>query len=107
MVYHDAGERDVEDGDFGDEVRHRAGRRHRQVHRAELRAFDRFTLSAQRAGVEVLHFVTAAGALLDFPGERVDGDAVMRILRNRDIHLQRLLRQRRQRKDCGCDCDNS
>src|SRR4029078_10938290 len=48
---------------------------------------------------EVLDLVTATGALLDLARERVDRNAVVRILRNRDIHLERGLRMRGQRSD--------
>ena len=87
-------ERDVEDRDFGNEVRHRSRRRHRQVERAELDTFDRLALGTQRAGVEILDLVAAVGPLLDFARECVDGHAIMRVLRDRNIHLERRLRGR-------------
>ena len=73
-------ERDVEDRDLGHEVRHRAGRGHRQVERAELQRLDRLALGAERAGVEVLDLVAAVGALLDLAREGVDRHAVVRVL---------------------------
>ncbi len=47
----------------------------------ELDAFDRLALGAERAGIEVLDLVAAVGPLLDFARERVDRDAIVRILR--------------------------
>ena len=85
-------ERDVEDRDFGNEVRHRSRRRHRQVERAELDTFDRLALGTERAGVEILNLVSPVGPLLDFARERVDRHAVMRVLRDRNVHLERRLR---------------
>ena len=84
----------VENGDFGHEVRHRTGRCHRQIERAKLNTFDRLTLGAQRSGIEILDLVAAVGSLLDLARERVDGDAVMRILSDGDVHLERGLRVR-------------
>ena len=89
-------ERDVEDRDLGHEVRHRTGRGHREVERADLQGFDRLALGAERAGVEILDLVAAAGARLDLARERVDGDAVVRVLADGDVHLQRGLRDGRR-----------
>ena len=60
-------ERDVEDRDLGHEVRHRAGRGEGEVERAELHAFDRLALGAERAGVEVLDLVAAAACASRLP----------------------------------------
>ncbi len=89
-------ERNVEDRDFGHEVRHGPRRRHRQVERADLQRLDRFALGAEGAGIEILDLVAAAGSRLDLAGEGVDGDAVVRVLADGDVHLQRGLRERRR-----------
>ena len=100
-------ERDVEDRDLGHEVRQRPRRGQRQVERAELHAFDRFALGAERAGVERLDLVAAVGARFDFAREGVDRHAVVRVLRDRDVDLQRRLRggrvrqRRRSRRRAG------
>ena len=71
-----------------------SGRRQREVERAELDALDRLALGAERAGIEILDLVAAVGARLDLAREGVDRDAVVRVLGDRDVHLERRLRER-------------
>jgi hypothetical protein len=53
--------------------------------RAQLHRLDRLALAAQRAVVEGLDLVAAAGALFDLLGEDVDGHALVRVLRGGDV----------------------
>ena len=88
----------VENGHLRHEIRHRTRRRHRQIERAKLNALDRLALGAQRPGVEILNLVAPIGSLLDLARERVDGDAVVRVLRDGDVHLERRLPVRHFRR---------
>ena len=84
----------VENSHLRHEVRHRSRRCHGQIERAKLNAFDRLALRAERTRIEILDRVATVAALLDLARERVDGDAVVRVLGDGDVHLERRLRVR-------------
>src|SRR5690606_4042803 len=89
--------------DFRDEVAERAARDDDGLERAELQAFDRFTLAAERARRELLEDELAVAQLLGRLGPGRGTGAVMRVDRQRVGELDLGLRLRGAHEGEGGD----
>ena len=90
--------RDVQNLGLWHKVGHRAGRRKCQRLRAQLHRLNRFTLTTERARVKSLNLVTARRAFFNLFGERVNGNALVRVLRDRNADPHRRLGRSRRHK---------